>query len=363
MKTIKSFSLTIVLCCSLLRVTGQGDEFKTYSSFDFVAGSQIIFYDDFSNEAIGDFPASWLSNASGEVVSTSLLQGKWFKMNTSGNFFLYDGLKVSENFTLEFDMFLTREGEHGDNFTVSLLSTDEDDLYPNNMGSGKSGIEIELVTIESGIDGFSYRAYDSANNSSFSGSHVKEEDQLLFNKVYRVSIWVQKTRLRMYVNQTKVFDVQRAFPRGAIIDQARFSTNYEASLHISNFRIANAGEDTRSQLLTSGKLVSYGIYFDSGKDVVKPNSYGAIKEIATIMQENPTLRINIVGHTDSDGDDNLNLDLSKRRSGSVKRVLADEFRIDASRIETDGRGESEPLVPNTNTENKAKNRRVEFIRI
>ncbi len=226
-----------------------------------MAGSQIIFFDDFSNENIGDFPASWLSNASGEVVTTSLLQGKWFKMNTSGNFFLYDGLKVSENFTLEFDMFLTREGEHGDNITISLLGTDEDDLYPNLRGTGKSGIEIELVTIESGMDGFSYRA------------------------------------------------------------------------------------------------------FHSGKDVVKPNSYGAIKEIATILQENPTLMIKIVGHTDSDGDDNLNLDLSKRRSGNVKNVLSGEFKIDASRIETDGMGESEPLIPNTNAGNKAKNRRVEFIKI
>jgi OOP family OmpA-OmpF porin len=351
------------LCCILQQATGQGADFQTYSKFDFIPGSQIVFFDDFSNESIGDFPASWLSNASGEVVSTSFLQGKWFKMNTSGNFFINEGLKVSENFTLEFDLFLTREGENGDNFTISLLVTDEDDLYPNLMGSGKSGIEVELVTVESGNDGFSYRAFDSASNSSFSGSYSKEEDQLLFNKVYRVSIWVQKTRLRMYVDQTKVFDVQRAFPRGAIVDQVRLSTNYEAFLHISNFRVANAGDDTRSQLLTSGKLVSYGIYFDLGKDVVKPTSYGAIKEIATILQENPTLRIKIVGHTDSDGDDKLNLDLSKRRSGNVKKVLADEFKIDPSRIETDGMGESEPLAPNTNTENKAKNRRVEFLKI
>ncbi len=70
----------------------------------------------------------------------------------------------------------------------------------------------------------------------------------------------------------------------------------------------------------------------------------------------------IVGHTDSDGDEASNLELSKKRTTSVKNDLSSEFGINARRMEIDRKGESEPIVPNINTINKANNRRVEFIK-
>jgi len=118
-----------------------------------------------------------------------------------------------------------------------------------------------------------------------------------------------------------------------------------------------------SKLLTEGKHISYGINFDSGKDIVKPASYGAAKVIADILKENPNMRVRIIGHTDTDGNAANNLDLSKRRANAVKNYLVNEFKIDASRFETDGKGQTEPLASNNTEEGKAKNRRVEFLRI
>ena len=69
------------------------------------------------------------------------------------------------------------------------------------------------------------------------------------------------------------------------------------------------------------------------------------------------------GHTDADGKDDANLDLSKRRAASVKAALAKEFGIDESRMETDGKGESEPIDKNDTPAGKANNRRVEFIKL
>jgi len=74
------------------------------------------------------------------------------------------------------------------------------------------------------------------------------------------------------------------------------------------------------------------------------------------------LKVLIVGHTDSDGDDATNMDLSRRRAASVKAALASEFKIDASRMDTDGKGESQPIDKNDNAAGKANNRRVEFIK-
>jgi outer membrane protein OmpA-like peptidoglycan-associated protein len=119
----------------------------------------------------------------------------------------------------------------------------------------------------------------------------------------------------------------------------------------------------RSKLITEGKLVTYGIYFDVNKDVVKPESYGTIKGIADVLKENPTVNVKIVGHTDSDGDDKSNLDLSKRRAASVKDALVNSFGIDAARIETDGKGEGESIAPNDSGVNKALNRRVEILKL
>ena len=75
------------------------------------------------------------------------------------------------------------------------------------------------------------------------------------------------------------------------------------------------------------------------------------------------LRIKVVGHTDGDGKDADNLELSKRRAASVKIALTKEFGIDEKRIETDGKGETEPIDKNDNPAGKANNRRVEFIKI
>jgi OmpA-OmpF porin, OOP family len=75
------------------------------------------------------------------------------------------------------------------------------------------------------------------------------------------------------------------------------------------------------------------------------------------------VKVRIVGHTDSDGDDNSNLDLSKRRAASVKSSLASEFGIEEARMETDGKGETEPVSDNNTPQGKANNRRVEFIKI
>jgi outer membrane protein OmpA-like peptidoglycan-associated protein len=75
------------------------------------------------------------------------------------------------------------------------------------------------------------------------------------------------------------------------------------------------------------------------------------------------VKVNIVGHTDADGKSADNLNLSKRRAESVKANLVKNFGIDASRLETDGKGASQPVDNNITPEGKANNRRVEFIKL
>ena len=184
-------------------------------------------------------------------------------------------------------------------------------------------------------------------------------------KVNHVIVWVQNRRVRIYNKGAKVLDMPTNIYEGTKFKRLCFKLYRGASSgsYISNIKITTAAPDMRSKLLTEGKLVSYGIYFDVNKDVVKPESYGTLKEVATVMTENPDLRVKIAGHTDADGADASNLDLSKRRGAAVKNELVKTFGIDASRLESDGLGENQPVAPNDTPSNKALNRRVEFIKL
>ena len=173
----------------------------------------------------------------------------------------------------------------------------------------------------------SYRAYTNSSGAEedhdISGQKDGEQYKQKVNQKYHIAIWVQKTRLRFYQGENKLFDLPKAFPYAHTkMDRIRFESG---AAMVSNIRIAVGNPDMRSKLLTEGKLVSYGIYFDVNKDVVKPESNGTLKGIAQVLTENPDVRIKIVGHTDSDGADAANLDLSKRRSVSVKNELVKIF--------------------------------------
>ena len=132
---------------------------------------------------------------------------------------------------------------------------------------------------------------------------------------------------------------------------------------VGNLKFSVGAPDTRNKLITEGKFVTRGILFDVNSDKIRPESYGVLKDIADVLKENAEVKVKIVGHTDSDGKDADNLNLSKRRAEAVKASLAKDFGIDASRLETDGKGESQPVDKNTTAEGKANNRRVEFIKL
>jgi fibro-slime domain-containing protein len=105
----------------------------------------------------------------------------------------------------------------------------------------------------------------------------------------------------------------------------------------------------------------YGIHFDVASAHIQPQSENVIKQIAEIMRNNPTLRFQVEGHTDSDGGAAYNLDLSQRRAQSVVDDLVTRYGIARSRLVAKGFGLTEPVKPNTTPANKALNRRVEIL--
>ncbi len=336
------------------------EKLSTFSKYDFVPGDSVVFFEDFSQDNIADFPALWFTNGSGEVVTTNKYSGKWFKMRQESMFYLENGFNFPKNFTMEFDVIPVDNGEEQQTigFDLTLYQTDNDEQYNTMYVPGKQGVVFNLYTFN---NVHSYSTYENGHYR-VSGDYSEEIGLLNRDIVNHVNIWVQDRRVRLYIHGQKIFDIPKGFSESPNFNQIRFWLTEGSEPMISNIRIAATFGDTRSKLLAEGKIISYGIYFDIGKDVVKPESYPSIKQIADFLNENALSKIEIIGHTDSDGSPEKNLALSQARSAAVRTSLISEFKIDGSRITTQGKGDKEPLADNKTIEGKAKNRRVEFIK-
>lgn len=110
----------------------------------------------------------------------------------------------------------------------------------------------------------------------------------------------------------------------------------------------------------TGKIAVYGIYFDTGKSDIKPESTPTIDEIVKMLKQNAALKLFVVGHTDSDGKLESNMKLSSDRAASVVKALI-ENGIQAARLKSSGVGPYCPVESNRTEEGKAKNRRVELV--
>ena len=327
------------------------------TQYDFVPGDKILFFEDFSQDAIGDFPALWTTNGSGEVKTVSIAPGKWLHMNGKDAVYCYTKeINFPENFIVEFDIIPDKDFQFGTCLTLYQDNPERskevnDDLYPGLRG----------LHISPNYEGWETKGYDS-DKDWLIGTGAK--NPLVAEELNHVIVWIQKRRVRIYHQGQKVLDVPTNIYAETKLNKMLFSGwDRNSTPYVTNIKVTTASSDTRSKLITEGKLVTYGITFDVNKADIKSESFGTLKGFAGVLAENPDVNVKIIGHTDGDGDDAKNLDLSKRRAESVKNELVKNFGIDSSRLTTEGAGETKPIAANDIPVNKARNRRVEIIKL
>lgn len=115
-------------------------------------------------------------------------------------------------------------------------------------------------------------------------------------------------------------------------------------------------------LESTGHIALYGIHFDTDSANIKPESRAALKEIAALLQETPSLSLLVVGHTDNQGGYDYNMELSQRRAAAVVKALGSDFGVGASRLRAAGVGYLAPVASNETEEGRSKNRRVELVK-
>lgn len=350
---------------------GVGEEnkqFSIFTKFDFIQGEKVIALEDFSQDQAGDFPGKWNTNTSAEVVSTSELPGKWLKLDQFGVFMPGYIKTLPENFTIEMDIVCNAEFRNESSpFHLAIAALGSPNEYTRWLQGqgGQEGFQVWLHPVLVSKKGGKVGYYQTGSNGRQQQQFETDKFHKDKNRV-RLSIWRQKRRVRVYLDEEKVLDVQNALENikyNSLVFSLTSAKTKPDYFLISNIRIAGGLPDMRNKFMTEGKVSTNSILFDVDSDKLKPASYPVIREIATVLKENSGVRVRIIGHTDSDGDDAHNRDLSLQRANAVKTVLEKEFGIAADRMETEGKGESEPADKESTPAAKANNRRVEFIKL
>lgn len=314
---------------------------KSYQNYDFIPGDKILFEDNFSESRDGEFPPLWNLKVGQGVVNKE--NGENIFVLTDGNYAIVEPRietkeYLDDAFTVEFDYY----SDDGDYYfgIVIVLGNDEYDL---------AGILFDNLG-----NAFTHYFPDEVN---LQGNHP-DADKFETGKWRHIAIAYKNGQMKCYVDQYRVL----------VIPQTEYQPRYAriagvAPIKFKNFRIATGGGmNMLDKLYKDGKIITHGILFDVGKSTLKPESMGVINEIFKLLIENPEIKFSIEGHTDSDGSETNNQKLSEERAAAVKNVLV-ELKIDTSRLETKGWGESKPIAENSTPEGKANNRRVEFILI
>ena len=343
MKALAKIKTTLLLSF-FLYVNVFSQDIKAYQNYDFIAGTDIIFADDFQDSPDGEFGVHWKLKDGQAVVN---------KINGDKGFFitkyyttLFPRVKtpnyLPKDFTIEFDSWLDAAYDSNNGVTISLKNDDE---TPVKITTNRDYVICEYL--EGKLNGDMPKQFGGDN---------------YFNKWHHYAIACKAGQLKIYCDENRVLVVPEVNFKATSIAVGGDASD-GMNMVFKNFKLASGGDmNLISKAFTEGKYISHGINFDVNKATIKPESMGEINAIVKILKENPTLKIEIGGHTDADGDDASNQKLSENRANAVKNQLTN-MGIEAARLTTKGYGEAKPIADNATFEGKANNRRVEFTKM
>ena len=320
-------------------------------------GDELLFFDDFTDDFIGDFPSKWNTNGSGEVVTIGDSGEKWFELRPGySTYYIPLMPALPEEFTIEFDLLATGLDRQTQSSALLKVWLSDDTGFKRGHFAN-----VDIPFCQYHPVGFHVRNGVDINNNVTGDIREKVLNQP------HISLAVNKQRFRLWVDESKYVDIPRMIsaenpPTTLKFEVVSFKDGKER-LFIRNLKMAKGGVDLRRQLIAQGSVSTNAILFDTGSANLQPSSMGVIRQISQVLLQERGMNLQIVGHTDSDGDDAANQNLSEARAASVKQALVDVYGIDASRLSTMGKGESDPVSPNDSPDGKAKNRRVEFIKM
>ena len=268
----------------------------------------------------------------------------------------YAGSRLRDSQERAFDeyQFVTGREDNGDLRSRRLEGRVSKDVYDN--PDGRSTLEIER-NYEQALRGQGLRiVHRCAGRNECGGTGTREAN---WTRVADMNIGVGGD-FRYLAAEGQV--AGRAIAAAVMVNKQR---SWVYVVEGEAMQTGQAGVDATelaAELAAAGKVRLDGIYFDTGKASLRPESDDALAQVAELMRADPSLVLEIVGHTDDVGDAAANQRLSEDRALAVRLALVIEHRVPDRRLRSRGAGESEPVAPNSSDAGRALNRRVELVK-
>lgn len=352
----------------------QTTDFSQYKGSSFIPGKHVLFFEDFATARLGSGNGNWhfyeydpsddVERPNIKTISSA--NGKWLKMPRKGFVFPNSFKNLPEQFTIEFDLYADPQkmSEMEGGFSTVFIAKDDREEY-SIYWSTESAISLDVHP-----HGNSPMVNILAKTEY--NSNLNYDEMVLFDKTYksgwnigqvnRVSIYRNGSQVILYLNGKEVLNLPNGLPKKAQYNLILSTNLWGDGMYFTNFRVARDIPNATQDIKSEGKFVTNTIYFDVNSSRIKPESWASLNNAAQAIKST-TGQILIVGHTDSDGNEDANLNLSIDRANAIKNALVKDFGIDPSRLVTDGKGETQPLNKNSTPSEKAQNRRVEFIKL
>ena len=324
---------------------------KVWENYDFVPGSKVIFYTDFSEDRVGNF-ARGLKYRSGEAEVVERDGVKVLRAMSRAEFLIPVGKALPERFTLELDVIAPppKDGEHDPHQMLQIEGGAE-------ANSGNESAQVTYMTSLAWIQGGGQSA--PASNSKVPEAMVP----LLRGNVAHLRVLMDGPYFKMYVNERRLYNIPELAVRRDSVIRVAINASEEEVVYLTGIRVAESETDVLYDALSArGRWVTQGILFATRKADLQPESRPVLKEIAAALKQHTDLKVLIEGHTDNVGTPAANLALSDARAAAVKTALVGDFGSDAARITTKGLGDTRPASPNTTALGRAQNRRVEVVK-
>jgi outer membrane protein OmpA-like peptidoglycan-associated protein len=320
---------------------------KAWANYDFVPGQRTLYYSDFTDDQVGNFPQR-LEFKTGTMEIVEFEGGKRaLKASSPSEFFIPLPTVLPDKYTIELDVINRGTKRVGAN-TVEVSGGESfSDHNTIRVGWGHGGLETTGGGLQS-----NWVAAKDADNARYLGN--PGGFKLLGDGKY-LKIYVDEKRLANIPNATFTRDKK-------VLVKLEGRDDEEDAAYITRIRVAESEKTIYDALSSTGRWATQGILFDTGKSEVKPESTPTLKQIAAALKEHPELKVEIQGHTDNVGKPDANLQLSQARAEAVKVALTKEYGVGEGQLTAKGYGDSKPSADNKTPEGRANNRRVELVK-
>lgn len=320
---------------------------KEWANYDFVPGARTIFFTDFTDDQVGNFPKR-LEFKTGQLEVVELDGGtRALKASSASDLIIPLPEALPAKFTVELDVINRRSKGVAANTFELAGHRDLNDRTHTHVGWGHNGLSID----GGGVQAMWAQAKDA-------------DVERYVGKPGSFRILADGSVLKLYVDEKRLANIPNAgFQRGrALALRLQARDDEDAAVYVTRIRVAESQKDIYDELASKGRWTTQGILFESGKSELKPESTPTLKSIAATLKAHPDLSVEIQGHTDNVGTAGANLALSQARAEAVKEALVSEYGAAADRLSAKGYGDTKPVAKNVTPEGRANNRRVEIVK-